>query len=167
MKALIPLIRERLGGDVEKSTLRRTIMSLSVLLPAEMKMITSRLELQCARCGECCRRCSPIYIREKELDPLIKYLTERRIDVSNSLRSLPYDGEGYSLIASPCPFLDGSNCRIYPVRPEVCRTFPYNLFESPGWGYVVPEFCQIVLLELTTIGVERYRQELTYQQGHN
>ena len=167
INALIPLTLKRLGEDVEESTLRRAIMSLSVLFPAEMKMINSSGELPCARCGECCRRCSPIYIREKELDPLIDYLDEHRIDVSNSLRSLPYDGQGYSLIASPCPFLDGSNCRVYSVRPEVCRTFPYNLFESPGWGYVVPEFCQIVLLELATVGVERYCQELTFQQDNN
>jgi Fe-S-cluster containining protein len=167
VKALIPLTMEKLGRDVEESTLRRAVMSLSMLFPSEMKMITSGEELPCARCGECCRRCSPIYIREKELDLLIVYLAEHRIDVSNSLRSLPYDGEGYSLIASPCPFLDGSTCRVYPVRPEVCHTYPYNLFESPGLGYVVPEFCQIVLLELATVGVERYRQELTYQQNHN
>ena len=164
--ALLPLTLEMVDREVEESTLRRAIRSLSVLFPSEMKMITRRGEVQCARCGECCRRCSPIYIREKELTPLIEYLAEHQINVKNNLRSLPYDGEGYSLIASPCPFLDNSNCKVYTVRPEVCRTFPYNLFKSPGSGYVVPEFCQIVLLELATVGVERYRQELTHQ-SHN
>jgi Fe-S-cluster containining protein len=167
INALIPLIRDKLEGDVEESTLQRAIMSLSVLFPSEMKKINTSGELTCARCGECCRRCSPINIREKELDLLIEYLAEHRIDVGNSLRSLPYDGYGYSLIAKPCPFLDGSNCRVYTVRPEVCHTFPYNLFELPGLGYVVPEFCQIVLLELANVGVERYRQELTHSTGYN
>lgn len=165
--ALYPLVLEMLEGEVEESTLRKAVLSLSVLFPSEMKAITRSGEVPCARCGECCRRCSPIYIREKELEPLIEYLVEHLIDVGNNLRSLPYDGEGYSLIASPCPFLDSSNCKVYPVRPSVCRTFPYNLFESPGRGYVVPEFCQIVLLELATVGVERYRQELTYLIGDN
>jgi Fe-S-cluster containining protein len=166
INALIPLTLEILEGEFEESTLRRVIMSLSVLFPSEMKTITSREEVACARCGECCRHCSPIYIREKELTPFIEYLAEYHIYAKNNLCALPYDGEGYSLIASPCPFLDSSNCKVYPVRPLVCRTFPYNLFKSPGSGYVVPEFCQIVLLELATVGVERYRQELTYQ-SHN
>ena len=160
--ALIPLTLEMLKGEVDESTLRRAIRSLSVLFPSEKKMIIRRGEVRCARCGECCRHCSPIYIRENEVDPLIEYLAEHRINVKNNLRSIPYDGEGYSLIASPCPFLDSSNCKVYPVRPDVCRTFPYNLFESSGWGYIVPEFCQIILQELATVGVERYRQELTY-----
>jgi Fe-S-cluster containining protein len=170
INTLIPLTLEMWEGEAEEvfeeSTLRRVIMSLSVLFPSEMKTITSREEVACARCGECCRHCSPIYIREKELTPLIEYLAEHHIYAKNNLCALPYDGEGYSLIASPCPFLDSSNCKVYPVRPLVCRTFPYNLFKSPGSGYVVPEFCQIVLLELATVGVERYRQELTYQ-SHN
>ena len=35
-----------------------------------------------------------------------------------------------------CPFLEGSRCGIYPVRPVQCRTFPFwseNLSNRRSW----------------------------------
>jgi len=35
-----------------------------------------------------------------------------------------------------CPFLEGRRCRIYPVRPVQCRTFPFwqsNLTSRSAW----------------------------------
>lgn len=41
---------------------------------------------------------------------------------------------GYSLRTGPdgrCVFLEGSRCRIYPDRPEICRVYPYMLHREP------------------------------------
>lgn len=32
--------------------------------------------------------------------------------------------------ADVCPFLKGDSCLIYPVRPEVCKTFPKNFMPA-------------------------------------
>ncbi|HSL40544.1 MAG TPA: hypothetical protein VK857_09235 [Desulforhopalus sp.] len=40
---------------------------------------------------------------------------------------------------SPCPFLDGGICRIYPVRPFACRVFISTVRCRQGQAAVVPE----------------------------
>jgi Fe-S-cluster containining protein len=42
-----------------------------------------------------------------------------------------------------CPFLRGTLCRVYPVRPTQCRTFPFwaeNLASRASWSGLC-EFC--------------------------
>jgi Fe-S-cluster containining protein len=34
-----------------------------------------------------------------------------------------------------CIMLDGNRCRVYPVRPEKCRTFPYEWTNAESLSY--------------------------------
>ena len=45
-------------------------------------------------------------------------------NVRNAVLAVPVSGDAYDMT---CPFMDDSKlkekCRIYPVRPEICRQF--------------------------------------------
>ena len=72
---------------------------------------------KCSNCGECCTACLPI---SKEEYLLIKdYISTHHITQEN-----PVD-MAQNNIYFDCPFHDRVNkrCKIYEVRPEVCRNF--------------------------------------------
>lgn len=70
---------------------------------------------KCSKCGKCCGLFIPV--TKKEVDIIKKYVTDNDIQPENRIR-------GNSLELR-CPFLDLDKhiCKIYPVRPYVCRDF--------------------------------------------
>jgi len=87
----------------------------------------------CQHCSLCCRAFTPV-IQEGEIKRISKYLRTKskkfKRKYCNKL-NIPFNK--YELKA-PCPFLDGSNCNVYSVRPSPCHTFP---FELDSWGGIV------------------------------
>lgn len=85
----------------------------------------------CKRCGDCCKK---IGIPWSELDPAsaADYLD---ISLSEFMEAYGFVRNGYSgevepteYNAAPCPFLSYNKahavCRIYPVRPWICKGYP-------------------------------------------
>jgi len=70
---------------------------------------------ECSRCGECCTPLLPITLDEYYI--IKDYIKKNKIEPTNMVRP-----EG---IYIKCPFYDFDNkiCKIYEVRPEVCRAF--------------------------------------------
>jgi len=69
--------------------------------------------MECIRCGRCCREaiievCELDLIREPRLKPHIDPFKHR---------------SGEYMLKTPCPFLEGDKCSIYPTRPSVCVGF--------------------------------------------
>jgi len=86
------------------------------------------LRFECSRCGDCCRG-EPgfVWVTRTERQAVAAYLNMeqkefdgayvRTVAFGKSLKELP-DGD--------CIFWDSEQgCRIYPVRPRQCRTFPF------------------------------------------
>lgn len=79
--------------------------------------------MTCKRCGYCCT-----------LIPKISFWEMIRIMLKGYFNFTEKDGEGIRCIKlkrdNDCYFLvrkDGTTyCRIYDIRPEVCRDFPYK-----------------------------------------
>ena len=78
---------------------------------------------KCHRCGFCCRNI-PVQLKEEEIKNISAYLriseqefVKRYLD-KNKLPTL--------YLRTPCPFFEFYRCTIYPVRPSVCRTYPFN-----------------------------------------
>lgn len=75
---------------------------------------------KCSCCGECCSNIIPI--SNKEIKDIKRYIVKHKIERVNHRPAVCND-----FLDMTCPFLDpdGGNekCRIYPVRPYVCREF--------------------------------------------
>lgn len=76
----------------------------------------------CHRCGLCCE--APVGVTEKEVKKVAKFTKMRPSEFCKEYRGVLY-------FKHPCPFFgedeEGNKaCRIYPVRPEVCRLYPFD-----------------------------------------
>lgn len=71
---------------------------------------------RCSNCGNCCIPWLPITNREYER--IKRYIKKHHI------KQMPIKKVGNNIYLS-CPFRDYENkkCTIYPVRPEVCKSF--------------------------------------------
>jgi len=84
----------------------------------------------CRRCGACCRIEGIVRLKEGDTARIAAYLGISESDFIADGTDLAPDRKGLVLKDRPdgaCAMLDDSNrCRIYPVRPEKCRTYPYE-----------------------------------------
>lgn len=73
---------------------------------------------KCSSCGNCCSNILPM--SRKEIQVIEKYVRKNHIQECNHF--LPVAKQAYDMT---CPFRDNEQkiCRIYPVRPEICRQF--------------------------------------------
>lgn len=75
---------------------------------------------ECSQCGSCCTNFLPM--TRKEIREIRRYV--KKHGVKEYRRNFPVSGLLEDLT---CPFMDDSKkkekCRIYPVRPEICRQF--------------------------------------------
>jgi Fe-S-cluster containining protein len=81
---------------------------------------------RCGRCGDCCHQDS-ILILDEDREEMARFLRLRPIDFrTRYLRRMK--GEWFLKQGNPCSFLseDQKSCTIYPVRPKICRAFPYQ-----------------------------------------
>ena len=76
-------------------------------------------EGKCSQCGSCCSNLLPM--SQKEIDVIRRYIHKKHIKECQHIAptTATYD--------MTCPFLDTDKscekCRIYPVRPEICKKF--------------------------------------------
>lgn len=73
---------------------------------------------KCSGCGNCCSNLLPM--SQKEVDAIHRYIEKHNIKECRHL--LPV---ATPTIDMTCPFRDNDNsyCRIYEVRPEICKQF--------------------------------------------
>ncbi len=75
----------------------------------------------CIRCGKCC----------SELDVPVTYEEELRFRRFGKVLFRKKVGVYLRKVNGRCIFLDENNvCRIYPIRPEACRRYPFYIREK-------------------------------------
>lgn len=78
---------------------------------------------KCSQCGGCCSNLLPI--SKKEILAIRQYINKN--DIKECRHLLPLSAAAYDMT---CPFLDigkgKEKCRIYAVRPEICKQFICN-----------------------------------------
>lgn len=97
------------------------------------------LRFECRRCGGCCRgEPGYVWVSPAEAIEIAGFLGETIDSFSSS--HLRLVGNRTSLIEKPngdCVFWDSAiGCRVYPLRPVQCRTFPFwagNLDSPAAW----------------------------------
>lgn len=79
---------------------------------------------KCSQCGGCCGNILPM--TDKEVETIRKYIA--RYNIKEFKRVFPFQNPSLDLT---CPFLDDNKktekCRIYEVRPFICRHFICNI----------------------------------------
>jgi Fe-S-cluster containining protein len=95
--------------------------------PHRQKWYAEGLRFGCQQCGECCRGESGyVWVMEDEKARIAEFLGLSRTEFGE--RYLREAGSHDSLIELPdgrCIFHADRNCKIYPVRPVQCLTFPF------------------------------------------
>jgi hypothetical protein len=84
---------------------------------------------ECDQCGDCCRKCN-VMVNLEEIKAITDRLKISFEDFFNRFISKQVNENFYYLKCS-CPFLENRKggktiCRIYEVRPRVCRVFPFS-----------------------------------------
>lgn len=102
-------------------------------------VITEGLRFECVPgCRKCCEIPGLVFVHEGEIPAMAESfkLTPDGFIVEYLCRHL---GNIYELNMpsdKPCMFLNEDGCRIYPVRPAQCRTFPFwpeNVNDPTEW----------------------------------
>ena len=96
------------------------------------------LQFACTRCGACCRgEPGYVWVGRHDIRAIARHL---KLSVEECVRAYVREALGdLSLVELPngdCVFWAPEGCRIYPVRPVQCRTFPFwnEHVRSPrGW----------------------------------
>lgn len=75
---------------------------------------------KCSGCGNCCSNILPM--SQKEVEAIHRYIKKHGIKECKHLFPV-----AVPMLDMTCPFLDmdkkSEKCRIYPVRPEICKQF--------------------------------------------
>lgn len=93
----------------------------------------------CRRCGACCRIEGIVRLQEADPAKIAAHLGMSEADFIANETELSPDRRCLVLKDRPdgaCAMLGPDNrCRIYPVRPEKCRTFPYEWTNEESTAY--------------------------------
>lgn len=101
---------------------------------------TDGLNFTCTQCGNCCTGSSGfVWVTDADLQAIAEYL-DKPLGEIRLLHTRPARGK-VSLTEfanGDCTFFDPRTrrCRIYPVRPGQCRTWPFwnmNLSTRQAW----------------------------------
>ncbi|MBM4285319.1 MAG: YkgJ family cysteine cluster protein [Deltaproteobacteria bacterium] len=79
----------------------------------------------CRRCGDCCRGAGGILVNAAELAALAQYLGLSEAECRR--RYLVETAMGLQVAAPQgvCVFLAEQLCRVHPVKPRICREWPF------------------------------------------
>jgi uncharacterized protein len=113
----------------------------------------------CTRCGGCCRPDSPdsnqVMVTAKDLHAISEVSGLSREDFCDPFPGAVCVGKDLTCTfnwelrrnGNGCIFLSGTLCTVYPARPWICRTYPFQLaeggklevFPCPGIGQEISE----------------------------
>lgn len=89
---------------------------------------------KCQQCGQCCEKLGLPWPSGRNLEEMAKFLKIDPDDIIEQYYGKIVEDNGNKFIEkyredrrTPCPFLGSDkNCKIYPVRPDPCRTYPLD-----------------------------------------
>lgn len=86
-------------------------------------------KFRCQKCGNCCRVTGCVHLLIEEIEPLANHLGMATPEFINTYTTLAPDRRGLILKEHPdesCIMLDANGrCRVNPVKPIQCQTFPF------------------------------------------
>lgn len=112
-----------------------------VLKINEDSWIKNGLRFQCNQCGKCCRgEPGVVWIVNNDILNISAYLKMTVEEFSkNYLRNISSRFSLIEMVNGDCVMYD-NGCKIYPVRPRQCRTFPFwitNISLKDEWDALI------------------------------
>lgn len=94
-----------------------------------------RENFSCQMCGECCRiKDGIVRVNDEEISRIAAYLGMDESEFVERETEVAPDRKSLILLSRPdgaCVYLTEDNlCRINPVKPEKCSTFPFEWMNS-------------------------------------
>lgn len=87
---------------------------------------------KCTQCGACCSNYLPM--TQKEIATIHRFV--KKHDIKEFKHLFPVSNDTFDMT---CPFMDDSKqkekCRIYSVRPEICKQFICSKEKKPFNGH--------------------------------
>jgi len=115
--------------------------------PALPRWYADGLKFTCVEdCGGCCTdhgSYSFVYLDRPTERKIARFLELDLAAFRKRFTVLDEGNRALRMDTPDCPFLSGKRCKIYPVRPAQCRTFPFweeNLSSPRAWKKLA-EFC--------------------------
>jgi uncharacterized protein len=139
----------------------------------------------CTRCGLCCgdtnERKRHILLLENEADEIAVAVSQPVLEFAKKIRGkAPYVYEIRKTDEiGACVFLQSNKCLIYPIRPLVCRFYPFELKKAADQGheFLCTKECPGInkgkilkpnhYAQLFKIAQARLNPEQTKQRKHN
>ena len=108
-----------------------------------LQKMTMIREFKCRCCGECCRiKDGIVRVSDAEIARIAAFLGMSESDFIERETELAPDRKSLILKSGPdgsCAYLAADNlCRINPVKPDKCRTFPFE-WRNKDSANVCPE----------------------------
>jgi len=103
----------------------------------------------CRQCGECCRGEKGILVTEAELEALAEHLGLSPEDFAARYLVQTALGPQLATRSGTCVFQEGSLCRVHPVKPRICREWPFlpALLAHPDEFEAAKEACPGILAD--------------------
>jgi hypothetical protein len=93
---------------------------------------------ECDRCTACCRWPGQVKLSDAEISAMAAFLRLTEHDFIQRYTRVHTSRAGLALedkANGECIFLEGTDCRVNPVKPQQCRNFP-NLWNFPGFQQI-------------------------------
>jgi len=161
------LVRQLAEQHEEEDWRFRSFLKNTEMSPEEVDAIvrrhyeTVRQQVDCTRCGNCCREVTPL-LRQPDVVRLASALGRPPDAVVETYLEPGEEQGAFVLKETPCPFLVAGRCTVYDSRPGDCRSYPHLHKE----GFVfrltgVVENCAVCPIVYNVF--ERLKEELWHE----
>lgn len=100
---------------------------------------------ECQQCGDCCTGYGGTYVTENDIRRIAEFINTSAETFQNDYCQIS-DGKPVLKIDSTgkCVFFsEATQCTIHPVKPRMCRAWPYieNILKAPGNWEIMSGAC--------------------------
>ncbi|MDD5643117.1 MAG: YkgJ family cysteine cluster protein, partial [Syntrophales bacterium] len=87
--------------------------------------MSQRPVFQCQQCGDCCAGRGGIFVRPEEVAAMAALLEMGEEEFRDRYLEPSSLGTRLAITDGVCVFLQDNRCRVHPVKPFICRQWPY------------------------------------------
>jgi len=86
---------------------------------------TPRPVFDCRQCGDCCQGRGGIFVRPEEVEEMAALLKMSPEEFYARFVEVSSQGPHLTTVNGFCVFLEDNHCRVHPVKPFICRQWPF------------------------------------------